>query len=178
MHCLAHFEGEVASARAAAELGVCYVQSTFSTCSISDITSAVPDSLKWKQVFAFEDFSITENLVKAADEGGYKAIVFTVDHPTRPSNWTVAKCPVALPHGVTMRNIEAVFPLKINRADVYAPKSDGFKPTCAQTWLTVEKLKKLTSLPLVLKGILTAEDAQLAVQHGVCTTAPSCGRFV
>ncbi|XP_014678019.1 PREDICTED: hydroxyacid oxidase 2-like [Priapulus caudatus] len=165
LQCLAHADGEEASARAAAALDVCYVQSTFSTRSVADVVAAAPTGLKWLQVFPLTDFGITERLIALAEAAGYRAIVFTVDHPAKPSNWTFSRRPVGLPPGVSIRNIEAVLPGEIDESNVYAPKP-GLKPTGKLSWHVVERVRQLTKLPVILKGILTAEDARLAINHG------------
>jgi isopentenyl diphosphate isomerase/L-lactate dehydrogenase-like FMN-dependent dehydrogenase len=145
-HCLAHPEGECATARAAGSVGALMVASTSSTRSLEDIASAGSGSL-WFQLYV-SGRKGTEQLVHRAATAGYGALVVTVDSP----RW-----------GHKERAIRSGFrlPLKANFTDVAAEE------LVSLTWSSLAWLRSLSSLPVVLKGILTAEDAVLALEHGV-----------
>jgi len=146
-HCLAHPDGECATARAAGRVGALMVASTSSTRSLEDIASEGSSSL-WFQLYV-SGRKGTEQLVQRATKAGYGALVVTVDSP----RW-----------GHKERVIHSGFrlPLKANFTDEAAAEE-----AVSLTWSSLAWLRSLSPLPVVLKGILTAEDAVLAVEHGV-----------
>lgn len=146
-HCLAHPEGECATAQAVDRAGTLMVVSTSSTRSLEDIAREASGSL-WFQLYIHNRKS-AEELVHRAIAAGYRALVITVDSP----RW-----------GHKERSIRSGFrvPSKANFTNEDAPNEDVYV-----TWESLAWLRSLTSLPLVLKGILTAEDAVLAVKHGI-----------
>jgi len=146
-HGLAHPEGECATARAAGKANTLMVASTSSTRSLEDIAREASGPL-WFQLY-FSDRKSSEELVHRAEAAGYRAIVITVDAP----RW-----------GHKERAIRSGFsiPAKANFTD-----QDAAKENISLTWASLVWLRSLTSLPLVLKGIFTSEDAMLAVKHGM-----------
>jgi isopentenyl diphosphate isomerase/L-lactate dehydrogenase-like FMN-dependent dehydrogenase len=146
-HGLAHPEGECETARAAGKAGTLFMASTSSTRSLEDIARAASGPL-WFQLYVF-DRRGTEQLVSRATEVGYQALVLTVDAP----RW-----------GRKERTMRSGFrmPAKANFA-----VGEASQDALSLNWEALTWLRSLTPLPLVLKGILTAEDALLAVEHGV-----------
>ncbi len=146
-HCLVHPEGECATARATGRANTLMVASTSSTRSLEDIARETSGPL-WFQLY-FSDRKSSEELVHRAEAAGFRAIVITVDAP----RW-----------GHKERAIRSGFsiPTKANFTD-----QDAAKENISLTWASLALLRSLTSLPLVLKGIFTAEDALLAVKHGM-----------
>jgi isopentenyl diphosphate isomerase/L-lactate dehydrogenase-like FMN-dependent dehydrogenase len=144
---LAHPTGECATAQAAGRSGTLMVVSSSSTRSLEDIAREASGPL-WFQLYV-HDRKSAEELVHRATEAGYRALVVTVDSP----RW-----------GRKERSIRSGFrvPLKANFTNAEAAVD-----VIPLTWESLSWLRSLTSLPLVLKGILTAEDAVLAVEHGV-----------
>lgn len=149
-HCLAHPEGECATARATARAGTIMVASTSSTRSLEDIAAASTGPL-WFQLY-FHDPQSAENLVRRAASAGYRALVITADSP----RW-----------GHKERAIRADFQLPPHLHKANFPDEETGGKDVAITWELLDWLQSVTSLPILLKGILTAEDALLAVQHGV-----------
>jgi len=149
-HCLAHPEGECATARAAGRAGTLMVASTSSTRSLEDIAREASAPL-WFQLYV-HDHKRAEDLVHRATAAGYGALVVTVDSP----RW-----------GHKERAIRSGFrlPSHMHKANFTDEEPAGVDASL--TWESLVWLRSLTSLPIVLKGILTAEDALLAVQHGV-----------
>jgi isopentenyl diphosphate isomerase/L-lactate dehydrogenase-like FMN-dependent dehydrogenase len=147
-HCLAHPEGECATVQAAGSVGALMVVSTSSTRSLEEIAHAAGGPL-WFQLYV-SGRKGTEELVRRATAAGYRALVVTVDSP----RW-----------GHKERAIRSGFrlPLKANFTDVAAAAEE----VVSLTWSSLAWLRSLSSLPIVLKGILTAEDATLAVEQGV-----------
>jgi 4-hydroxymandelate oxidase len=149
-HCLAHPEGECATARGAGSAGTVMVASTSSTRSLEDIAKEAGGPL-WFQLY-FHGRSSAQELVERATAAGYRALVVTVDSPRWGHKERAIRSGFALPPPLT----------KANFAQGEVPSEN-----VPLTWEVLAWLRSLTSLPIVLKGILTAEDAALAVKHGV-----------
>lgn len=158
LHGLAHEEAEVATARAAATAKTLTAVSTFSTHNLEDVADAATGPL-WFQVYAYRNFKITEILIKRAEAAGYRALVLTVDTPRV---------------GRRERDIRNNFGLA---SRVYAGNFVGLQVTTAEeplsletsttlTWDILAHIRTLTTLPVLVKGVLTAEDAVLAVKYG------------
>ncbi|HEU5377050.1 MAG TPA: alpha-hydroxy acid oxidase, partial [Ktedonobacteraceae bacterium] len=146
---LAHAEGECATARAAGSAGTLMAASTFSSRTLEEIAQAATGPL-WFQLAA-PTRAWTEQLVRRATTAGYRAMVVTVD---APRNGNKAR---ALRNGFTFPTRKANF----------GDEQVGNAFTSLPSWDALAWLRSLTSLPIVLKGILTSEDASLAVAHGI-----------
>lgn len=169
---LAHAEGELATARAARSAGTVLVASTLSTFTIEEIVAAAGAS--WLQLYVFRDRSITRALVERAEAAGCRAICFTVTVPVQGNRERDARNGFTLPPGIEMANFagqrQARFP-DGDGSKLNAFIGQEFDPTL--TWESVEWLRSITRLPIVLKGIMTPEDAELAVQHGAAAVIVS-----
>ena len=162
-HMLAHPEGELATARGAGMSDTLMMLSTSSNYSLEEVSEAASGPL-WFQLY-HRGYDLTEMLVHRAEEAGFKAIALTVDTPA-PS-----------PKERDLRNrFQRVADLGNFRAESRpeseisgTDESSGFdvSRTPPLTWKELEWLRGLTSLPLVLKGVRTAEDAHIAVESGV-----------
>jgi 4-hydroxymandelate oxidase len=161
-HGLAHPDGELASAGAAAAAGIPFTLSTMSSRSIEEVAAATPDAVRWFQLYVQVDPRRTQELVERAAAAGYRAIVVTVDLPV-----------IGYRERDRRNRFDLPGPLG-NLPDVPAASlpddPDGTVPDLLSRSLTWGDLATIRSwapdLPLVLKGILTAEDARLAVEHG------------
>ena len=167
-HALAHPGAEIATARAAAAVGVPFTLSTMSSASIEAVAAAAPDGVRWFQLYAQADPGRSRSLVERAASAGYSAILLTVDLPVL---------------GYRERDLRSGFNLAVphgNFADERGPDhashasaGDGGYSIMESdldqglTWPDVTSIRSWSSLPVFLKGILTAEDARLAVEHGV-----------
>jgi len=164
---LAHPEGEKASARAARAAGTLLVASTLSTTSIEDTAAAAPGPL-WFQLYVFRQREITRALVERAEAAGCTAICLTVTVPVQGNRERDTRTGFRLPPELEMANFtglrQAVFPDAAVGSGLEAFIGREFDPTL--TWGAVEWLRSITRLPIVLKGIVTPEDAALAVEHG------------
>lgn len=149
-HSLAYLEGECETARGAGNAGTLMVASTSSTRSLEEIARAASGPL-WFQLY-FHGRDSAGKLVQRAQTSGYRALVITVDSPRWGHKERAIRSGFRLPSHLR----------KANFADEDVPKAD----VCV-TWESLDWLRSLTSLPIVLKGILTEEDALLAVKHGV-----------
>ena len=153
-HGLAHTEGECATARAAGMAGTLMTASTFSNYRLEEIAQASSGPL-WFQLYIYEDLQVSAELIRRAEKAGYKAIVVTADAPKLGKRERDIRNSFALPPHLREANFEPAI-----QAEDYIPLP------LAVTWDTVDWLQSLTSIPILLKGILTAEDALLALEHG------------
>jgi isopentenyl diphosphate isomerase/L-lactate dehydrogenase-like FMN-dependent dehydrogenase len=145
---MAHPDGELATARAAAAAGTIMCLSTAATARPAEVAAAAPGGLRWFQVYVFEDRSQTQGLIDEAVENDFSALVLTVDTPHL---------------GRRERDLRIDF--KIPEHLVVAGDIFGGRFDTGLSWRDLEWLAG-HELPLVVKGILTAEDARLACEHG------------
>ena len=162
-HRMAHPEGEVATAKAAGEAGTAMMLSTLSTSSIEEVAAAT--GLLWFQLYVYRDREETKNLVRRAEAAGYKAIVLTVDAQIWGVRERDVKNNFQLPDGLRIKNVIGAedFP-DTEGSGLAAYVTSLFDQTLS--WQDLEWLVGITDLPVLVKGILNAEDAELAVQHG------------
>lgn len=152
-HCMAHPDGECATAQGAGATGSLMIAATDSTRTIEEISQAASGPL-WFQLYLYPTHEIAAKLVKRAEAAGCKAIVLTVDMPV-------------LGHRERdLRNQFVIPPPSLARANFAGVEVNGHA-WVNLTWKDVDWLKSITSLPILVKGILTAEDALLALEHGV-----------
>jgi 4-hydroxymandelate oxidase len=141
-------EGECATARAAAAADALMVVSTLTTSSHAEICAAA-DGPRWLQLYVLRDRQRTLDHIAEAREAGYSAVVLTVDLPYV---------------GRRERDLRLGFPNP--PPDLELPYAHLFETTPALTWRDLEWIRSEARLPLAVKGILTREDALLAVEHG------------
>jgi isopentenyl diphosphate isomerase/L-lactate dehydrogenase-like FMN-dependent dehydrogenase len=160
---LAHPEGELGMARAAAAAGTVMCLSTLATATLEDVAAAAPEAPHWFQLYVFRDRGITRALVAQAVEHGYGAIVLTVDAPRLGRRERDLRTAFRVPEEITVPSFAAA----LGRWEGATPLEllDAIDPTL--TWADLEELRSLAPLPFVLKGIQTGEDAALACEHGV-----------
>lgn len=166
MQRLAHDDGELATARAAAAAGTLMIVSTLATTSIEDVaaSSAGP---RWFQLYIYKDRGLTAELVRRAEAAGASAIVLTVDGQVWGRRYRDVRSGFSLPPGITLANFTTTglerFP-DAPESGLAAYVTSLLDPSI--DWNDVCDLVASTSLPVVLKGILHADDARLAVAHG------------
>jgi len=153
LHCLAHPEGECATAQGAGMAGTLMIASTTATKNIEEIAQAATGPL-WFQLYVYPSFEVAEKLVRRAETAGYRAIVLTVDLPRLGRREK------------DIRNNMTIPPSPYYEANFVDVEKEG-QSWVPLTWESLSWLRSITSLPILLKGILTAEDALLAVEHGV-----------
>ncbi len=153
-HCVAYPEGECATTRGTGAAGSLMIASCVSTRTLEEIAEEAQKTAcpLWFQLYVFNDIQITEGLVRRAEQAGYRALVLTVDTPRLGKRER------------DLRN-NVIIPPAPHRAANFAAGHPVFRPIL--TWETLAWLRGITHLPLLIKGVLTAEDALLAVQHGV-----------
>ena len=159
---LAHPDGEPGMARAAAAAGTIMCLSTLATSSPEEVAAAAPGAPRWFQLYVFRDRGVTRAFVEQAVAHDYGAIVLTVDAPRLGRRERDVRTGFRVPEEITVPSMaalggwEGATPLELLGA---------IDPSL--TWGDLEELRSLSSLPLVLKGIQTVEDAALACEHGV-----------
>ncbi len=161
-HGLVHPEGEAATARAAAAARVPFTLSTMSSRSIEEVAKAAPDGSHWFQLYTQADPGRSRALVERATAAGHRALLVTVDLPRLGYRDRDRRHGFDLP---ALGNFS-----EDDRPD-HRPDLDGLRrlETVGHTltWPDLAAIRSWTTLPLVLKGVLTAEDARIAVGHGV-----------
>ncbi|KAI9916663.1 hypothetical protein PsorP6_017903 [Peronosclerospora sorghi] len=174
MHRMAHPDGEIASTSAAAKADTCYILSTMSTTSLEDVatanTKANPHALRWYQLYIFKDRELTRGLVVRAEKAGYKAIVLTVDTPMLGHREPDVRNRFSLPNHLTMANFTQVG--GVHEHGVNSLRDSGLAEYVRElfdltiNWNDVKWLKSITTLPVIVKGVLCPEDAKIAVDMG------------
>src|SRR5438876_770466 len=154
-HGLVHPDGECATAEAASKCGTLMIVSTFATRRLEEVAShaLIPP---WFQVYVYRDRGVTGALVQRAEAAGYGAIVLTVDVPRLGNRERDRRNSFTLPSTLRIANIDETLVF-----GNYIPEPSVI------TWDIIPWLRSLTSLPIILKGILTPEDALLALEYGV-----------
>ena len=162
-HRLFHEDGEVGTARACAERGVLYVMSTLSTTPLEE--TARVGGPRWFQVYVHKDRELTRKLVERAKASGFEALVVTVDAPVWGLRERDRRNKFSLPEPLTLANFERMLPQAMGGADGLARYVNSqLDPSL--TWRDIEWVKDVGGLPVLVKGVMTKEDARLAVEHG------------
>ncbi|HKH23266.1 MAG TPA: alpha-hydroxy-acid oxidizing protein [Solirubrobacterales bacterium] len=172
---LLHEQGELASAAAAAELGLPLIASTASATALEEIAEANGDGPRWYQLYWPNDDELAASLVRRAEAAGYTAIVLTVDNYVpgwKPRDLQQAYLPFLEGVGIAQYLSDPVFREGLEKPpdeDIGAAVGHflGVFANPALTWERLEWLRGTSSLPLVLKGILHPEDATEARERGV-----------
>jgi isopentenyl diphosphate isomerase/L-lactate dehydrogenase-like FMN-dependent dehydrogenase len=163
---MAHPEGELATARGTGAAGTIMIVATLATQSLEDVAEAATGPL-WFQLYVDRDHALSESMVRRAEAAGYRAIVLTVDLPVLGRREADLRNGFGLPAHLRLANFPA--------PDEPAPATPGGAALTdlihsevdpSLTWDTIAWLRSITSLPIVLKGILTGEDAALAIERG------------
>jgi isopentenyl diphosphate isomerase/L-lactate dehydrogenase-like FMN-dependent dehydrogenase len=152
---MAHEEGELATARAAAAAGTIMCLSTAATVRPAELAQAAPQGQRWFQVYVFEERGLTEELIGEAIAHGFSALVLTVDTPYLGRRERDVRVDFKVPEHLTMAG------------DMFGLGFDA-----SLSWRDLEWLAGY-ELPVVVKGILTAEDASLACEHGAAAVVVS-----
>ena len=172
---LLHEEGELASARAAAAVGLPLITSTASATALEEIAEANGEGPRWYQLYWPNDDEIAASIVRRAEASGYSAIVLTVDNYLpgwKPRDLQQAYLPFLEGIGIAQYLSDPVFLEGLEKT----PEEDmgaavghflGVFANPALTWERLDWLRGTTSLPIVLKGILHPDDAREARERGV-----------
>jgi 4-hydroxymandelate oxidase len=167
-HRLASVEGEVASARGAAATETPFCLSTLSTTAAADLATAVPEADRWFQLYVLRDRGVTRELIAAATEHGYEALVVTVDLPVLGvrerdlrSGFFVGEATAVPGIGAAGRGARLTMP---EIAALIDP---------SLTWDDIETFGAESGLPVIVKGVLRPEDARRAARSGAAAVVVS-----
>jgi lactate 2-monooxygenase len=171
---IAHPDGEVGVARAAAATGVPLVLSSAASHTIEEVAEAMGDAPRWFQLYWVNDREIALSLVRRAESSGYRGLVVTVDTLTlgwRPRDLAKAYLPFLAGEGCAQFFSDPVFRSRLEQPpeeDVLAAAVAMLAtfPNLALTWEDLAWLRGQTELPLLVKGVLRGEDAALAREAG------------
>jgi len=164
---LAHPDGELAAARAAADAGVIYCLSTLGSASIEEVAAASKGHL-WFQLYVLKDRGITAELVARATSCGYGAVVVTVDSPVPGRRWRDIRNGFALPENVEYRNLGGVLARSASSSVGGSVLAKAFAQMMDATlsWKDLEWLVGISPLPVLVKGLVRSDDAVRAVSSG------------
>src|SRR5215217_5128481 len=159
---MAHPDGEPATARAVAAAGTVMTLSTIATSTPAEVAAAAPGAPRWFQLYWFKDEGVTRALVDQAVAADFRAIVLTVDAPG-----TLGRRERDLRTGFTVEAPIPAFEAATGRPSGATPAEVFALVESCLTWRDLERLRGVSDLPLLVKGVLTREDARLAVDAGV-----------
>ena len=158
---LAHADGERGMARAAADAGTVMCVSSLTSTRPAEVAEAAPEGTHWMQVYCFRDRGVTRAMVEEAAEAGYEALLLTVDAPYAGPRERDLRTDFQVPAETRAPAIEAAAGHRsLTPAEVFALVDPSI------TWADLEQLCGEFHLPILVKGLITGEDAALAVEHG------------
>jgi len=155
-------EGELAMARAAAAAGTVMGLSTLATERPGDVAAAAPGGRRWFQLYCFRDRAVTQALVDEAVAHGFEAILLTVDAPRGGNRERDLRTGFAIPAELGVPSVRAALGVdrEVTIAETFALMDQ------ALDWDDLAELAESSPLPVLVKGLLSAEDAVLALRHG------------
>ena len=164
--CLAHPDGEIATAKSALAAETIMVLSTMATTSLEEVASAQSLPYRWFQLYIHRDRELTKFLVKRAETANYRALCVTVDAPLLGRREADIRNQFQLPAHLSLANLTG---LKLPKAFAESGLFAYFQQQISDqvTWKDIKWLKSITDLPIILKGILRSDDALQAQKIGV-----------
>ncbi|CAI0422587.1 unnamed protein product [Linum tenue] len=163
LHKLANPEGELATARAAAASNTIMILSFGSSYSVEEVAASC-NAVRFFQLYVYKQRHVAANLVERAERSGYKAIVLTVDCPRMGRREADIKNRMIVSK---QKNVEGLVSTEVDAdggSNLEAYVNSTLDPSLS--WKDVAWLKSITKLPILLKGIITHEDARIAVEVG------------
>jgi 4-hydroxymandelate oxidase len=160
-HALASSGGEIATARGAAATDTPFCLSTLSTTSVVELATQAPSATRWFQLYVFKDRGVTREIVAAAAAHGYEVLVLTVDLPVFGTRERELRTGFALDQSTPLPNIAAA-----GGAGRLTLQDVGTLLDQSLTWDDVGRLAADSGLPVLVKGVLTPEDARRALDSG------------
>ena len=161
-------EGDCATARAAAAVGAGMAVSTLATRSNEEIAAAAPGLLQWCQLYVFRDRGVTREQLAGVAAAGCSALVLTVDTPRLAQRERDIRAGFEIPADLPLPYARAAMGESAqNPAEHFKLLDDSV------SWRDLEWIASESRLPVILKGIVTAEDAKIALEHGAAAIAVS-----
>jgi 4-hydroxymandelate oxidase len=164
-HKLAHKDGELASVRAAGDAGTAFILSTLSNTKVEEVVAAATCPV-WFQLYVYKDRAATEALVRRVEAAGCCALVLTVDAPLLGRRERDVRNRFALPPDLGVENMHGYETIAKPMAEsgLAAYFADLIDPSL--TWDAIGWLRSITKLPVIIKGVVRADDAARAVAAG------------
>ncbi len=175
-HELASPEGESGTARGAAAAGTVMVVSTFATQPMETIAAAAPDGVRWFQLYVYKDAGWTREIVARAVAAGHRALVLTVDVPVLGNRRRDERNAFALPPPLTLAHAPADTPRNTDGDPDAGSALAGHvrqQVSASLTYDDVTRLRDLSGLPVVVKGVLRGDDAARCVEAGAAAVCVS-----
>lgn len=166
---MAHPEGEIAVARAGSKYGATMVLSTMSSIPLEDVAQA-SSAEAWFQLYVYKDRSVVKDIVQRAEESGYRVLVLTIDTPLLGRREADIRNQFHLPHGIKAANLKESYFGDLDKSQGDSALAKYWREVLREgglTWKDVDWLASITQMPIVLKGIMRGDDAQIALEHGV-----------
>ncbi|MEM7436057.1 MAG: alpha-hydroxy acid oxidase [Myxococcota bacterium] len=166
-HKLAHPDGEVGTARAANVIGTAMVLSTLSTTRVEEVVAATNRDV-WFQLYVYRDRGATKSLVERVHAAGCKALVLTVDAPLLGRRERDIRKGFRLPEGMGIENMLAEGYARVDAAEGESGLAAYFANLLdpSLSWSDLDWLRAISPMPVLIKGIVRADDARRAVDHG------------
>jgi len=166
-HRLATPEGETDTARAIGSCGALMVVSSLATRTVEDVAAAASGPL-WFQLYVYRDRALSLEVLERAEAAGYRALVLTVDTPRLGRRERDFRNGFSLPSNISIANFAPGGPAYAR----WNPKDSMFSYANSQldpslTWDAVSWLREKTKLPILLKGVVRADDAVRALERGI-----------
>jgi isopentenyl diphosphate isomerase/L-lactate dehydrogenase-like FMN-dependent dehydrogenase len=158
---IAHEEGELAMARGAAAAGTLMCVSTVATATPAEIAAAAPGAPRWLQIYVFRDRGVSDEVIAQALEAGFSALVLTADLPVYGIRHRESRTGFAAPED----SVPAIVAAHARGGESEGHHSLGLLESGLE-WDYVTELRERWKVPVLVKGLVTAEDADLACQHG------------
>jgi len=158
---IAHEEGELATARGAAAAGTLMCVSTVATATPGQIAAAAPEGQHWLQIYVFRDRQVSDGVIEQALEAGYSALVLTADLPVYGIRHREARLGFEAPEHAVPAIVEA----RSRGGEAGGHHSLGLLESGLE-WTYVTELVGRWGVPVLVKGLVTSEDAMLACEHG------------
>ncbi|MBV8080760.1 MAG: alpha-hydroxy-acid oxidizing protein [Actinobacteria bacterium] len=159
---VAHPDGEVAMGRAAAAAGTVMCLSTLATSSPEEV--AATGVQRWFQLYVFRDLGVTREMVDRAREAGFTALVLTVDTPVLGRRERDVRTGFTVPPDLPVPSLGRGGVTPHEALQLMSP---------SLSWKDVQAFADMARLPVVVKGVVTAEDAHLACEHGAAALVVS-----
>src|SRR5579884_1297729 len=154
-------DGEKATARAVAAAGTVMGVSTFTCFTHTEIAAAAPGLVQWAQLYVLRDDGVTRSHLDEARDAGCTAILLTVDTPFLGRRERDERLGFTLPPELPLPYVRAAL-----ASDAADPRAQFSILSPSVTWRDIERVASYTNLPVLLKGVVTHEDATLACEHG------------
>jgi len=165
---IAHEHGEVAMASGAAAAGTLMCLSTVATSTPADVAAAAPGAPRWLQIYVFRDREVSDGVISEALEAGFSALVLTADLPVYGIRHRESRTGFEAPE----TSVPAIVAARARGGEAEGHHSLGLLDSGLQ-WDYVTELLERWNVPVIVKGLVTAEDADLACQHGAAAVVVS-----